>query len=281
MIVVETVKDMQELSKKNKSAGKTIGYVATMGFLHDGHLELVKRAKKNDDLVVMSIFVNPTQFGPNEDFEEYPRNFERDSKLAQENGVDILFFPSGKEMYPEELTTEINVVRRTDALCGRTRPGHFEGVATVLFKLFHIIMPDNAYFGLKDAQQVAVIDGFIKDYFFPINLVACPTVREEDGLAKSSRNVNLTPNERAEAPRLYKSLKEAKRLTEEGERNSDKVLNIVYNSLTNSISGEIDYLEILSYPELKKLNELNGQVIAAVAVRYSKVRLIDNIIWTI
>lgn len=281
MIVVETAKEMQELSKKYKTAGKSIGYVATMGFLHEGHLELVKKARENDQVVVMSIFVNPTQFGPNEDFDRYPRNFERDSRLAEEHGVDILFYPSVAEMYPSEQTTEVHVVKRTDVLCGKSRPGHFEGVATVLFKLFHIIMPDNAYFGLKDAQQVAVIDGFLKDYFFPINLVPCPTVREEDGLAKSSRNVNLTEKERKEAPILYQSLQEAKENSEDGEHDADKILGSIYNKLEKSISGKIDYLDILSYPELKPIKKLDGQVIIAIAVRYSRVRLIDNIIWTL
>ncbi|PWA12343.1 pantoate--beta-alanine ligase [Pueribacillus theae] len=281
MIVVQTVKEMQELSKKYKIAGKSIGYVATMGFLHEGHLELVKRAREKDHIVVMSIFVNPTQFGPNEDFDQYPRDFERDRQLAQEHGVDILFYPSVSEMYPFEQTTEIHVVRRTDVLCGKSRPGHFEGVATVLFKLFHIVMPDNVYFGLKDAQQVAVIDGFLKDYFFPINLIPCPTVREEDGLAKSSRNVNLTAEERKEAPILYQSLREAKKMSEDGEYDADKILRFIYNKIEQSISGKIDYVEILSYPDLKPIKRLNGQVIIAIAVRYSKVRLIDNIIWTI
>lgn len=281
MIVVKTVNEMQQLSKKLKLQEKSIGFVPTMGYLHEGHLSLVDAAKKQDDVVVMSIFVNPTQFGPNEDFDSYPRDFERDRKLAEEHGVDVLFYPSVEEMYPDELTTKIHVVKRTDVLCGKSRPGHFDGVATVLFKLFHIVMPDNAYFGMKDAQQVAVIDGFVKDYFFPVNLVACPTVREHDGLAKSSRNVNLTKEERQEAPMIYKQLLNAKQLIEQGERDAKKLRNVLFDKLSNSITGKIDYIDILSYPSLTEIDTLNGRVIIAVAVRYSKVRLIDNIILTV
>lgn len=281
MIVVETVKEMQQLSKKFKSQEKSIGYVPTMGYLHEGHLSLVDEAKKKDDVVVMSIFVNPTQFGPNEDFATYPRDFERDRKLAEERGVDVLFYPSVKEMYPNELTAKIHVEKRTDVLCGKSRPGHFDGVATVLFKLFHIILPDNAYFGMKDAQQVAVIDGFIKDYFFPVNLVACPTVRESDGLAKSSRNVNLTKAERKEAPMIYQQLLHAKKLVEDGEREVEKLRSTLFDKLSSTITGKIDYIDILAYPDLTEIKTLDGQVIIAVAVRYSKVRLIDNIILTI
>ena len=281
MIIVKTVKEMQQLSKKYKSQNKSIGYVATMGYLHEGHLSLVEEAKKNDDIVVLSIFVNPTQFGPNEDFDSYPRNFERDCKLAEEHDVDVLFYPSVSEMYPTELTANIHVFKRTNVLCGKSRPGHFDGVATVLFKLFHIILPDNAYFGMKDAQQVAVIEGFLNDYFFPINLVACPTVREPDGLAKSSRNVNLTKEERTEAPNIYKLLQEAKTMVDNGERDADKLRNAIYHKLSASISGKIDYVEVLTYPDLTKTSTIRGKMILAVAVKYSKVRLIDNIILSV
>lgn len=281
MIVIETVKEMQQLSKKLKSQEKSIGFVPTMGYLHEGHLSLVDAAKKQDDVVVMSIFVNPTQFGPNEDFSSYPRDFERDRKLAEEHGVDVLFYPSVEEMYPDELTTKIHVVKRTDVLCGKSRPWHFDGVATVLFKLFHIVMPDKAYFGMKDAQQVAVIDGFVKDYFFPVNIITCPTVREHDGLAKSSRNVNLTKEERQEAPMIYKQLLYAEKLVEQGERDAKKLRNALFDKLSSSLTGKIDYIDIRSYPSLTEIETLHGQVIIAVAVRYSKVRLIDNIILTV
>ena len=281
MKIITNVQKMQQLAKQLKADNQSIGFVATMGFLHEGHLKLVNEAKKNDDIVVMSIFVNPTQFGEYEDFDRYPRDFERDKRLAEENGVDILFYPSVTEMYPDELTTEIRVKKRVNVLCGASRPGHFDGVATVLIKLFHIVLPDRAYFGMKDAQQVAVIDGFVNDYQFPVEIVACPTVREKDGLAKSSRNVNLTPDERKEAPLLYQHLLEAKRLIEEGERNPGRVRETVYTSLSRSISGKIDYLEILSYPALTPLDTIAGKIIVAVAVQYSHARLIDNITWTV
>lgn len=281
MIVVKSVKEMQQLSKKFKSKDNSIGYVATMGFLHEGHLSLVNEAKKNDDIVVMSIFVNPTQFGPNEDFDSYPRDFERDRQLAEEHGVDVLFYPSVSEMYPSELTSEIHVVKRANVLCGESRPGHFDGVATVLFKFFHIILPDHVYFGMKDAQQVAVIEGFLNDYFFPLNLVACPTEREHDGLAKSSRNVKLTKKEREEAPVIYELLQEAKTLVANGERDTEHLRKTIYNKLSSAITGKIDYVEILTYPDLTTSDSIAGQMILAVAVRYSKVRLIDNIILTV
>lgn len=281
MIVVKTVKEMQQLSKKFKSSDNSIGYVATMGFLHEGHLSLVNEARKRDDIVIMSIFVNPTQFGPNEDFETYPRDFERDCQLAEANGVDVLFYPSVTEMYPSELTSEIHVVKRTNVLCGKSRPGHFDGVATVLFKFFHIISPDRVYFGMKDAQQVAVIEGFLTDYFFPISLVTCPTVREHDGLAKSSRNVNLTTKERKEAPIIYEKLQQVKMLVENGVRDCEELKKTIVNKLSSAITGKIDYVELLTYPDLTKTNTIKGKMILAVAVQYSKVRLIDNIILTI
>lgn len=281
MIVVKTVKEMQQLSKNYRAQNKSLGFVATMGFLHEGHLSLVEEAKNKDDIIIMSIFVNPTQFGPNEDFDSYPRDFERDRQLAEKHGVDILFYPSVSEMYPNELTTTIQVKKRTNVLCGKSRPGHFDGVATVLFKLFHIIMPDHVYFGMKDAQQVAVIDGFINDYFFPLKLIACPTKRESDGLAKSSRNVNLTKEEREEAPIIYKLLQEANTLVANGERDAKKIRETIYHKLSSAISGKIDYVEILTYPDLTETRTIKGQVILAIAVKYSKVRLIDNIILSV
>jgi pantoate--beta-alanine ligase len=176
-----------------------------MGFLHEGHLTLIKKAKEQNDTVILSIFVNPTQFGPNEDFEKYPRDEQRDLTLAAKEGVDVVFLPSVDEMYPTFPTTKLTAIDRTNVLCGKSRPGHFDGVVTVLSKLFHITMPDRAYFGLKDAQQVAVTKGLIEDYFFSIEIIGVETVREEDGLAKSSRNVYLTEKEREQAPHLYET----------------------------------------------------------------------------
>lgn len=209
MIVVTTIKEMQQKMIEYRKQGKTIGFVPTMGYLHEGHVTLLKEARKENDIVVLSVFVNPLQFGPNEDFDRYPRDIVRDEQIAKDAGVDVLFYPAVAEMYPRPLSVQVVVKERVDVLCGKSRPGHFDGVATVLTKLFHIVMPTRAYFGMKDAQQVAVVDGLIRDFHFPIELVAVPTVREADGLAKSSRNVYLSEEERKEAPALYAALKKS------------------------------------------------------------------------
>ncbi|MES1038479.1 pantoate--beta-alanine ligase [Peribacillus simplex] len=272
-----TAADLQLALREEKNNNKSIGYVATMGFLHEGHATLLEKARKENDIVVMSIFVNPTQFGPNEDFETYPRDLERDEKVAASGGVDYLFYPTVHEMYGEEPSVKVVVQSRTDVLCGRQRPGHFDGVATVLTKFFNIILPDRAYFGKKDAQQVAVIDGLIKDFNFPIQLIAVDTVREEDGLAKSSRNVNLSDQERLEAKELYQSLLKAKEAVESGERNAATVTAIVSEHIGANTSGVIDYIEVYQYPELKPLELLAGNIIIAMAVKFKHARLIDNI----
>jgi pantoate--beta-alanine ligase len=269
--------DLQLALREQKNNNKSIGYVATMGFLHEGHATLLEQARKENDIVVLSIFVNPTQFGPNEDFETYPRDLERDEKVAANGGVDYLFYPTVHEMYGEEPSVKVVVQSRTDVLCGRQRPGHFDGVATVLTKFFNIILPDRAYFGKKDAQQVAVIDGLIKDFNFPIQLIAVDTVREEDGLAKSSRNVNLSDQERLEAKELYQSLLKAKEAVESGERNAATVTALVSEHIGAHTSGVIDYIEVYQYPELKPLESLAGNIIIAMAVKFKHARLIDNI----
>jgi pantoate--beta-alanine ligase len=278
MMVITKIKDMQTAMQQYRREGKTIGFVPTMGYLHEGHVALIKKAREENDIVALSVFVNPLQFGPNEDFERYPRDLERDQRIAKEHGVDVFFSPDVKEMYPHPLSVQVVVKERVDVLCGKSRPGHFDGVATVLTKLFHIVMPDRAYFGLKDAQQVAVVDGLIRDFHFPIQLVAVPTIREEDGLAKSSRNVYLSPEERKEAPALYKALLQAKAAVENGERNAEAVCALVKQYIQTHTHGEIDYAEIYSYPDLKPLETLAGKVIIAVAVRFANARLIDNII---
>ncbi|MCT4479997.1 pantoate--beta-alanine ligase [Peribacillus frigoritolerans] len=268
---------LQLALREEKNNNKSIGYVATMGFLHEGHATLLEKARKENDIVVLSIFVNPTQFGPNEDFETYPRDLERDEKVAANGGVDYLFYPTAHEMYGEEPSVKVVVQSRTDVLCGRQRPGHFDGVATVLTKFFNIILPDRAYFGKKDAQQVAVIDGLIKDFNFPIQLIAVDTVREEDGLAKSSRNVNLSVQERLEAKELYQSLLKAKEAVESGERNAATVTALLSEHIGAHTSGVIDYIEVYQYPELKPLESLAGNIIIAMAVKFKHARLIDNI----
>jgi pantoate--beta-alanine ligase len=278
MKIITKIAEMQDYVTTLKAMGKTIGYVPTMGFLHEGHMTLMREARTDNDLVVLSIFVNPLQFGPNEDLDAYPRDFDRDHKIAETEGVDIVFYPSADEMYPKTASIKVTVEERTKVLCGKSRPGHFDGVVTVLFKLFNIIQPTRAYFGLKDAQQVAVVDGLIKDFNFPIELVPVNTIREEDGLAKSSRNVYLIERERAQASELYKSLQLAKGAIERGERYPQNLMDLINKHITNHCDAEVDYIEIYSYPELKQLDLLTGKIIIALAVRFSKARLIDNII---
>lgn len=279
MRIITGIKEMQLEAKKQMKQGSEIGFVPTMGFLHEGHISLVEEARKQNDVVVMSIFVNPLQFGPNEDFDRYPRDQKRDEELAREAGVDLLFYPHVSDMYPEERTTKLSVTRRVDSLCGESRPGHFDGVATVVFKLFQIVLPDRAYFGLKDAQQVAVIKGLVEDFNVPVEIVPCPIIREHDGLAKSSRNVYLTPSERSDASELSKSLDAARTAVKNGEVNAHKIKRLVESHLQQTV-GKIDYVEVLSYPELKPVKTIDEDIIIAVAVQFSAARLIDNTIIT-
>lgn len=277
MIVVQTKKDLKEKLTIFKQNQQTIGFVPTMGFLHEGHVKLLEEAKKENDIVVLSIFVNPLQFGPNEDLDSYPRDVERDEKFAKLAGVDVIFRPQVEEMYPDEPSYTVLVHNRVDVLCGKSRKGHFDGVATVLTKLFNLVQPNRAYFGMKDAQQVAVIEGLIEEFHFPIELVSVPTVREEDGLAKSSRNVYLSEDERQQAIVLFKSLSKAKETILNGERNKQSVVDLVRKTIESESSGVIDYVEVLSYPHLKEIEVISGKIIIAVAVKFTNARLIDNI----
>lgn len=277
MKVVTTITEMQSEINRQKELGKSIGFVPTMGFLHEGHLTLIKKARQENDIVVISIFVNPIQFGPGEDYETYPRDFERDLELAQGEKIDYLFHPSVEEMYPHSSTVKVVVQERTDVLCGKSRPGHFDGVATILTKLFTIMMPTRAYFGKKDAQQVAVVEGLISDFHFPIQLVPVDIVREEDGLAKSSRNVKLLHDERKQATALYRSLQIARETIENGERNPINVIQLIERHIKDETCGIVDYIEVYSYPSLDRLEKIKGSIIIALAVKFSKVRLIDNV----
>ncbi|WP_173916322.1 pantoate--beta-alanine ligase [Halobacillus sp. Marseille-Q1614] len=279
MQVLESIQAVQQSSQAFKAVGNSVGYVPTMGYLHEGHIELIKRAKKENDIVILSIFINPLQFGQNEDLDAYPRDREHDLKTAEEHGVDVVFYPTESIMYPRPMSLAISVNKRTDVLCGRSRPGHFEGVVTVLTKLFNICQPDRVYFGMKDAQQVAVVDALIEDFNFPVELVAVSTVREEDGLAKSSRNVNLSAEERAEAPAILEALMLGRSLVENGEKNPVEIRAQIRQFLENKTHGRIDYIELLSYPALEAVDTVKGQVILAAAVHYSKARLIDNIVF--
>ncbi|WP_374148571.1 pantoate--beta-alanine ligase [Priestia megaterium] len=278
MKVITTIKDMQQEMKKEKQLGHSIGFVPTMGYLHEGHATLLGAARTENEVVALSIFVNPTQFGPNEDFDTYPRDFERDERVAKEANVDYLFYPSVEEMYKSSRSVAITVTDRVDVLCGQKRPGHFDGVATVLTKLFHIVTPDRAYFGKKDAQQVAVVDGLIEDFNFPVELRAVDTVREADGLAKSSRNVYLADKEREEAPVLFKSLQSALQLLESGEKHVEIIKQTIRKEIEQYTSGKVDYIEVYTYPELKPIKQAAGKIIVALAVQFSKARLIDNVI---
>lgn len=277
MEIIKTVKEMQQFSLENKN--KQIGFVPTMGFLHNGHLSLMKKAKEENDLVITSIFVNPLQFGPDEDFETYPRDEEQDMIRARELGVDVLFIPDAHSMYPREMLIEMTINSRANVLCGRSRPGHFDGVLTVLSKLFNIILPDRAYFGMKDAQQLAIVAALIEDLNYPIQLIGLQTVREEDGLAMSSRNVYLNEEERKQSLWLFKALSQGLKLVVDGETNSDNIVTEVKNIIHTNTSGTIDYVELLSYPELQAVKAINGTVILAVAVHFEEARLIDNLVF--
>lgn len=275
MQVVDTVQDLKEWVLNTKQQGQSIGLVPTMGFLHEGHMALVEAAKADNDVVAMSIFVNPAQFGPNEDFDRYPRDFERDSMLAEKAGVDLIFAPSVEEMYPNETQITMGAGSLANVLCGKSRPGHFDGVLKVVTKLFHLAQPDAAYFGQKDAQQMAIIESLVRDFNFPLEIRRIDTVREQDGLAKSSRNVYLSEAERIEAPQLYGALQRGVEVAREGRDPIPEMARLI----ESQTSGTIDYIELLSYPDLSP--EPTGQAILALAVQFQKARLIDNIIFNL
>lgn len=277
MLIIRNKQALKEAILKETQVNKTIGFVPTMGFLHEGHMTLVKHARKENDVVVMSVFVNPTQFGPNEDFDAYPRDEAHDAKLAEEGGVDILFVPSVEEIYPVELATKLHVIKRVSVLDGADREGHFDGVVTVLTKLFHLVNPNNAYFGQKDAQQVAVVSGLVEDYFFSVNLRIISTVREADGLAKSSRNVYLTDKERKEAPVIHAALQLGRQLIESGETDETKIVQMMTDKINEQTAHEkIAYLALYAYPYFTPVTDWSKGIIIAAAVKYSKARLIDN-----
>ncbi|MBM7645263.1 pantoate--beta-alanine ligase [Scopulibacillus daqui] len=279
MQMIYSAQEMNRTIQQLKEKGQTIGFVPTMGYLHEGHQSLIRHAKAMCDIVVLSIFVNPAQFGPNEDFETYPRDIKRDKIIAEKEGVNIVFNPNVDEMYPLGESMLVTVKDRVDVLCGSSRPGHFDGVATILVKLFNIVMPDKVFFGLKDAQQVAVVDSMIKNFHYPIQLVPCQTIREKDGLAKSSRNIRLSSDERKEAVHLYQGLKEGLLLVNKGERSAAHIKSQVTLYLETHLRlGKIDYVEVLGYPDLQSKELLNGRFIIACAVQYEHARLIDNIV---
>ena len=280
MKLVKTVAELQKIVKETKKAGKSIGLVPTMGALHEGHASLIKAAHAENDFTIVSDFVNPTQFGPTEDLDAYPRTLDHDCKLAEEMGADVLFAPSPNEMYPSRDMTWVEVTGDiTKVLCGRTRPIHFRGVATVVSKLFNLAQPDKAYFGQKDAQQAQVLKRMVKDLFFPLEIRVMPIVREADGLAKSSRNVYLNKAERSAAVILSKSLAKAKAAFEAGERDSAKLIALVTEMIQTEPLSNIDYVEMYQLPDLKPAEKtVTTDHLLAVAVKFGTTRLIDNII---
>ena len=279
MRVVKTIEEVREQVKAWKREGLRVGLVPTMGFLHEGHKSLIVKAVEENDRVVVSDFVNPTQFGPKEDLASYPRDIERDAKLCEEAGADLIFHPEPEEMYAPDYCTFVDMDGLTKGLCGKTRPTHFRGVCSVVAKLFSIVAPDNAYFGQKDAQQLAVIRRMVRDLNFDIRIVACPIIREEDGLAKSSRNTYLNAEERVAALVLSRALNKGKALVENGELSAAKVKDVIMEELCKEPLARVDYVEVVDADSIEPVKELKGNILVAIAVYIGKTRLIDNIIF--
>ena len=278
MKIAHTITQARKEIAKARKYTHTIGLVPTMGYLHEGHLKLIDIAKAHSDYVAVSIFVNPTQFGPHEDFSRYPRDFERDRKLCESRGTDLIFAPSVEEMYPRPSAIRLEIAKLADHLCGARRPGHFNGVMLVVAKLFNIIQPDVAVFGQKDAQQLFIIKRMVEDLNFPIKIIAAPTVREKDGLAMSSRNVYLSPKEREQSTVLYRALQRAKELIAAGERDARKLKIELEKLIASASEAKIDYVEIVDTQDFQPIEKLEGRVLIALAAYFGRARLIDNII---
>ncbi|MBQ3752679.1 MAG: pantoate--beta-alanine ligase [Prevotella sp.] len=278
MKVVKTVKEVREIVSAWRKEGLTVGLVPTMGYLHEGHQSLIIKSAEQNDRTVVSVFVNPIQFGPNEDLEAYPRDLDRDIQKVEEAGGDLIFNPEPAEMYPGHFTSFIDTTETTELLCGAVRPVHFRGVCTVVGKLFNIVCPDRAYFGQKDAQQLATIRRFVRDLNFPVEIVACPIVREADGLAKSSRNTYLNAEERQAALILSKSLKKGQEAIAAGERDAQTVIAVITESLKSEPLARIDYVEVVDFENIQRTARIEGDVLVAIAVYIGKTRLIDNFI---
>lgn len=277
MRIIRNIKEMSLVSRLSRIKGESIGFVPTMGALHEGHLSLIRCARRENDTVVVSIFVNPTQFGPREDFRKYPRTLKCDIGLSKREDADIIFYPAAKDMYPDNYKTFVIVEDLSDCLCGKSRPGHFRGVATVVLKLFNIVQPDIAYFGRKDAQQAIIIKKMIQDLNLPVKIKVMPTVREKDGLALSSRNVYLRKQERKEALVLSQSLHLAKDLIKEGLRDADKIISRMRQLIQRKKTARIDYISIVDTENLKAVRKVADNCLIALAVRIGRTRLIDNI----
>jgi len=279
MEVVRKPADMRRLVESARVRGMTVGLVPTMGFFHRGHLELMRRAVTECDEVVVTLFVNPTQFAPGEDLDDYPRDFDRDRRMAESEGVSYLFAPGPEEMYPQGFATSLEVERLSSVMCGAGRPGHFQGVATVVAKLFNIIPAQAAYFGQKDAQQLAVIKAMARDLNFPVVVKAVPTVREDNGLAMSSRNVYLEPEEREAATALFRSLAAARELICSGERDASIIREAIGEVISSEPLVNLEYVSICGNIYLEPLAELSGEVLIALAALVGKARLIDNMVF--
>lgn len=278
MEAAETIQSIRSLVKAARDSGKNIGLVPTMGALHVGHISLIEAARKKCDYVVVSIFVNPTQFVPGEDFEKYPRPFEADLDICEKAGVDAVFAPTPEQMYPVENITWVNVKKLTESLCGQFRRGHFQGVTTVCSKLFNIVAPDFAFFGQKDAQQTIVIRRMAADLNMPLEIVVCPTVRESNGLAISSRNKYLSEQQKKDASNIYKSLRKCRQMIDAGVKDTSEIIAEMRNILQQVPSIEIEYISIVDADTLQNIEYITGKVLIAVAVRMGPARLIDNIL---
>ena len=276
MRVVSTIKEVREQIMEWKQQGYEVGLVPTMGYLHEGHKSLIERAVKENDKVVVSIFVNPMQFGPNEDLDTYPRDLERDAALCSDVGADLIFNPESSEMYKDDFCSFVDINGLSDGLCGKSRPTHFRGVCTVVTKLFNIVAPDRAYFGEKDAQQLAIIKRMVRDLNIDIEIIGCPIIREKDGLAKSSRNTYLSVEERNAAIILNKSLTLAKEKIQDGERNSGAIIKLIEETINSEKLARVDYIEVVDSLSMKKVERIEKSVLVAIAVFIGKTRLIDN-----
>lgn len=274
--IIKTVHEMHRVADRTRQAGLRIGLVPTMGYLHEGHLSLVRQALKVTDRVVVSIFVNPLQFGPTEDLTAYPRDLDRDLELIDQHGVHFAYLPQKKEIYPGDFATSVRVAKLAERLCGASRPGHFEGVTTIVTKLFAAVKPHVAIFGQKDAQQTIIIQRMVRDLNLDVEIQVAPTVREADGLAMSSRNAYLSAAERREAPALYRALMVGEKMIARGERHAQKVIEAMRDVIAPQRSAEIDYIEAVDAKDLTPVAELKDSILLAVAVRFGNARLIDN-----
>ncbi|MDD8030642.1 MAG: pantoate--beta-alanine ligase [Acidobacteriota bacterium] len=277
MMVINTINELKEKIRFWKDQSKQIGFVATMGYLHEGHLSLVRESKRSSEITVVSIFVNPKQFGPQEDYNFYPRDLNRDRNLLEKEGVDLVFHPSVEEMYPDHYRTYVEVEELQDKLCGKSRPGHFRGVCTVVLKLLNLVQPDEAYFGWKDAQQVVILQKMVKDLNIPTKVVPLPIVRDNDGLALSSRNTYLKPQERQAALVLNKSLDLAARLFSQGVKDASLIKQKMVELISTEPLVRIDYVEIIDLQNLNNIDKLEGDALITLAAYVGRTRLIDNI----